>query len=159
MINKIEHANHAVEMENSYLVIHQQNRLDAIIHAINCSTNRDSCSSCLCRETTLTLIHASTCRSSKCNFDSCSEVTFLIDHWITCADWHCHLCRFIWESKKDDEYETKFHNYNRVTSVATAILDMSELDPGLTRPVIQQLVNDIFADIEYAIEPCEVCSF
>jgi len=158
MVIKTENINIVGEMESMYLMIHLQNRLLTIIHAVNCSTEgHTDCDLDCCLEMKSMLVHAGTCRASKCcSVTGCSEVTFLLGHWTTCSDWSCYLCRRVWEPKKDAEYETKCRDFNRVTAVAAAILDMSSIDPTTASPVIQELVIDTFDEIEYSDYACEV---
>ena len=157
VIKTIECDNIVGEMESMYMMMHLQNRLLTIIHAVNCSTEGVSdCDLDCCQEMRSMLMHAGTCRTKCCSVSGCTEVTFLLGHWTTCSDFSCYLCRRVWGPKKDAEYETKCRDFNRVTAVAAAILDMSNIEPSVASPVIQELVIDTFDEIEYSDYACEV---
>ena len=139
-------------LEDLAVLVSYQNKLLEIIHAINCSVESSTgCLNASCDRLKLDLVHAAGCLSpSSCEIRNCGEVSVLLAHWTTCNDWNCLLCKNVWEPNKNAEYEIKLYQFDRVKSMAAAILNLIHSPPRVTSDYLKNSIIQLFNDIDYS---------
>ena len=138
-------------VEDINMMVHYQNKLMRIIHAINCPIeNVGSCTSRVCDQTRLEIMHAAGCAYPMCcTVPGCSEVTMLLAHWTTCREWGCVLCRQVWGPNKDAEYDLKRHYFEQIKTLSASILELASLSPDDTKEMLQKTIECTFEEIDF----------